>query len=135
MFRNDPPQDEFSGLSKTPYDAGSASHQILEALYLYHCGNPLSGHYCSQTWSKPLIAEKLGDKHLLECTTIGGRAFWNLRLLARATARFGLSPSETEEIGKGVDTLPRPGKFRLNHEICKRRDASMMVLKSGQYKQ
>jgi hypothetical protein len=32
MFWNDPPHEEFSGLSKTLYDAGSASHQVLKAL-------------------------------------------------------------------------------------------------------
>jgi len=60
--------------------------------------------------------------------------FSHLRLLARAATRFGLSPSETEDIGKGMDTSPGSGKFHLNRGICKRRDASMMDLKSGQYK-
>jgi hypothetical protein len=66
--------------------------------------------------------------------SVGG-AFWNLRLLARAAIQPGLSPSETEKIGKGVDTSPRPGKFRLNRGICKRRDGLMMDLQSSKYKQ
>jgi len=56
-------------------------------------------------------------------------------LLARTATRLWLSPSEAEEIGKGVDISPRLGQFRLNRGICKRRDALMMDLKSGQYKQ
>jgi hypothetical protein len=56
------PQNEFSDLLMTLYDAGSASHQILQAPYRYHCGKPASVHYGSQAWSKQLIAEKLGDE-------------------------------------------------------------------------
>jgi hypothetical protein len=36
--KQDEKQDTFSFLS-------SASHQILEALYIYLCGNPVSVHY------------------------------------------------------------------------------------------
>jgi hypothetical protein len=39
----------------------SASHQILKAVELYLRGNPVSVHYCSQAWSKQLIAEKLSE--------------------------------------------------------------------------
>jgi hypothetical protein len=48
----------------------SASHQILKALQLYLWGNPVSVHYCSQVWSKQLIAEKLSDEDSLECATL-----------------------------------------------------------------
>jgi hypothetical protein len=47
-----------------------ASHQILNALQLYLCGNPASVHYCSQLWSKQLVAEKFGDEEILECATM-----------------------------------------------------------------
>jgi len=51
--RQDEKQDAFSFLS-------SASHQTLEAFYIYLCGNPLSVPYWSQSWSIWLIAKKLG---------------------------------------------------------------------------
>jgi hypothetical protein len=47
-----------------------ASHQILKALELYLCDNPASVHYCSQLWSKQLVAEKFGDEDLLVCATM-----------------------------------------------------------------
>jgi hypothetical protein len=48
----------------------SASHQILKAFERYLCDNPVSVHYCSQLWSKQLVAEKFGDEDLLICATM-----------------------------------------------------------------